>query len=200
MGKGTPGSGGGNTPEQTTNSVALSPRELMMIPHDAHLKFDIYNDPETDFGDWIRLQAAGPTGDVVQTVRIQIFEDPVGNMGSAEVAEAEINAISAPYLSNSLEERCDVQRLKGASGEIYYCILSNAAFVKGLTRPADEFRYLFLGVFRISGNAALVIENLSRKDGVNFRMMQAMLAGIYTLPVVNDAAPPHVPPKRVNLQ
>jgi hypothetical protein len=195
-----PGPGGGNTPAQTTNSVALSPRELMMIPHDTHLKFDIYHDPETDFGDWIRLQATGPTGDVLQTVRIQTFTDPVGKMGSEEVAEAEINAISAPYLPNSLEKRCDVQRMKGASGEIYYCILSNDAFVKSLTRPAEEFRYLFLGVFRISGNAALVIGNLSHKDDVNFRMMQAMLAGIYTLPIVNDATPPRVPPKSVNPQ
>jgi len=172
------------------NSVYLSPSELMMLPHDARLAFDVQPDSETGSGGWIRLRANGPAGEVAQTFRLQVLDDPGGNLGTAEVAEEEVKSLCAPYLPNSLERRCEVQSVKRASGDVYYCLISNAAFANNPTPPADQFRYLFLGVFRISGNVAFVIGNLSQKDDVNVRMMMETLGRISTIPVINGSNPP----------
>jgi hypothetical protein len=182
------------------NSVTLSTNELMMIPHDARLAYDIEPDSESGYGDWIRLRAKDPTGAVAQTVRIQITDDRGGNLGTAEVAEAEVKAVCAPYLSNSLEKKCEVQVLKKASGNIYYCLMTNAAFANSPTPPAAQFRYLFLGVFRISDDVAFVIGNLSQKDDVDFRMMMETLEGIHTLPIVTGSGAPAIQRKSVSPQ
>jgi hypothetical protein len=133
------------------------------------------------------LQAKDPTGEIAQTFRIQVLEDPDGNLGTAGVAEAEIRAICAPYLSNSLERRCDVQSLPIASGNLYYCILTNASFSNGQRPPAAQFRNLFLGLFRIGGGVAVVVGNFSQKDDDNFRMMMETLGKIYRLPIDNGS-------------
>jgi len=176
-------------PAIIVNSVTLSRNDLMMVPHDSRLAYDVQTDPELGPGSWIQLQAKDPTGDIAQTFRIQVVDDPEGNLGTAEVAEAEIRAVCAPYLLNSLERRCLVQSLPMASGNVYYCILTNAAFSNGQKPPASQFRNLFLGVFRIGANAAVVVGHFSEKDDVNYRMMMETLGKISRLPIANGADP-----------
>jgi hypothetical protein len=183
----------GDTTEPMVSTVPLSPSELMMLPHDARLAFDIQHASESGSGDWIRLQATDPTGSVALNLRIQTVEDPNGKLGMADVAETEVNTVCAPYLSNSLEKSCKVQILKRPSGDIYYCLLSNAAFANYSTPPAAQFRFLFMGVFRIGSSAAFVVGNLSQKDDVNYRLMIDTLERISTLPIVEKTEPPLAP-------
>jgi hypothetical protein len=167
------------------NAVTLSPHELMMLPHDARLAYDVQHNLETGSGDWVRLQARGPDGEVSQTFRIQVVDDPGGHLGTAEVASEEVQALCAPYLRNSLEKRGEVQTLKRRSGDVYYCVLGNAAFPNNPMPPAAQFQYLFVGVFRISDSVAFVFGNLSEKDSLNFRMMKETLGRIHTLPILS---------------
>jgi hypothetical protein len=195
-----PGSGGNHANPNLnfqgapiTNSVAISPKELMMFPHDARLAFDVQPDSESGSGDWIRFKAKNPAGGIAQVFRIQVLSDPGGNFGTAEVAESDVRAVCAPYLPNSLEKRCEVQRLKRASGDVYYCLLTNATFANNPEPPAEQFRNLFLGVFRVSDNVAIVVGNLSQRDDVGFRMMMETLGRIYTLPIVGEPKKPVTP-------
>lgn len=172
------------------SSVTLSPTELMMLPHDPRLAFDVEPESEPGYGDWIRLQATGPAGDVVQVFRIQAIADAGGELGAPGVAEEEVRTLCAPYLSDSVEKKCDVQVLKGASVNVYYCVMGNAAFAANPAPPAAQFRYLFLGVFRIASDAAVVVGNLSEKDGVNFRLMMEALGKVSTLPITTGNSLP----------
>ncbi len=174
------------------NSVIISPTQLMMIPHDTRLAYDIEHGSEgtNNNGDWIRLQAKGPEGEVTQTFRIQIIGDATGILGTPAVGEAEVKAVCAPYLSSSEEKKCIVQILSPPLGNIYYCLLTNAALAHNPTSPPGQFQYLFLGVFRIGGGVAVVIGNLSHKDDVNFRMMIQTLEGLSTLPITGGAKKP----------
>ncbi len=181
-----------------TDSVKLSPSEILLIPHDPSLAIDVQADAGTGSGSWIRLQAKGQTGEVTQTIRIQGLSDPFGDLGTAEVAEVEVRAICAPYLPNSLEKKCDVKILKRATGDLYYTLLSNAAFANSPTPPAAQFRYLLLGVFRMGRSVAVVVGNFSRKDDVAFRMMMESLGRMYTLPLDPGTPAPPIAPKRSN--
>ncbi len=185
--------GGRGVSQPEINSAYISEKELIMMPHDGRLLHDVDHDSGMGHGAWIRFQAKGPTGEVVQQYRIQVIEDPKGHLGIAKFAEAEVEAMCAPYLTSSLEDACAVQTLKRPPGDVYYCLLSNAAFAKGREHIASQFRYLFLGVFRISDSVAVVVGNLSEKDDVNYRMMMEALGKISTLPVVNGPGPEATP-------
>jgi hypothetical protein len=178
--------------EPIVSTVIISPKELMMLPHDARLVFDIPPSSEGGTGDWIRFQARGPTGEVTQIFRIQVLSDPGGSLGTDAFAESEVKAVCAPYLPNTLEKRCDVQRLKRASGDVYYCLLTNAALEGNPTPPAGQFRYFFVGVFRVGASVGFVIGNFSQKDDVSFRMMMETLGKISTLPVVTGTDMPAI--------
>jgi hypothetical protein len=171
--------------EPVMDSVTLSPTELMLVPHDPRLVYDVEHDAESGSGDWVRFQVKGPLG-VVQLFRIQTLGDPNGALGTAGLAESEVRVISAPYLPNSLERRCEVQVLKRPSGDVYYCLLTNAAFVDNPEPPEEKFRNLFLGVFRVGESVAFVVGNFSQRDDPNFRMMMETLRKVVTLPIATD--------------
>ena len=65
-----------------------------MIPHNPRLEFDIQADPVAGYGDWIRLQVKGPTGDVAQVFG-SVMLDPGGILGTDEVAES-VSHLSPP--------------------------------------------------------------------------------------------------------
>jgi hypothetical protein len=168
------------------SSVTLSPKELMMLPHDPRLIFVVQHDSETGSGDWIRFQARGPAGEISQVFRIQTLSDPGGILGTTDVAESEVKAVCAPYLPNSRERQCNVQVLKRASGNVYYCLLTNSAFASNTKPIAGQFRYLFAGLFRVGGSVAFVVGNLNQPDDADFRMMMETLRRAATLPIITS--------------
>jgi hypothetical protein len=174
-------------------SVAISSKEMMVIPHDRRLDFDIESESESRNGSWIRLRAKDPEGIVSQVFRIQLMDDPGGILATAEVGVAGVRAVAAPYLSGSLEKRCNVLEIKKAMGNVYYCILTNAGWSNGPMSPPDQYRYLFLGIFKIGGSVAFVTGGFNQMDSANFRMMMETLGNIATLPIVGG--PPGTAPQ-----
>jgi hypothetical protein len=180
------------------SSVPISAAELMMLPHDPRLTFDVEHDSESGSGDWIRFQARGPANEISQVFRIQTLSDPGGGLGTAGVAESEVKAVCAPYLPNSLERQCKVQVLKRASGDIYYCLLTSPATAGNPKPPAGQFRNLFVGVFRVGTAVAFVVGNFNQTDDVGFRMMMEMLEKASTLPIVTASYMPAAAGNRDN--
>lgn len=170
-------------------SVALSATELMVLPHDTRLAFDIEPASESGSDAWIRLRAMGPEGADPETLRFQVVNDPEGNLGMPEIAESEVRAACAPYLPNSVEKSCKVQVLKRPSGDVYYCILGNA-FPTTPTVGTPDTRYLFLGVFRLRRNVAFAVGNLGARDDTDLRLMLESLGRISAFPMTNG---PNIP-------
>ena len=82
-----------------------------------------------------------------------------------------------------------MQELKRKSGNVYYCILTNAAGPAVLKSKSAKFQNLFIGVFRVNDCAAFVIGQMAQRDGADFRMMMETLARSYTIPAVGKPSP-----------
>lgn len=153
-------------------------QEWINFNHAEQVQFDMLTDPDVTAVPALRFRVLGPDGASNQTLEIVIENDREGIVRDPATVETFVRAMASAYLSGSVEKTCNVQRLRRATGDGAYCLLTDASLVSAPERQQGQFRYVLFGAIKIGGRVLTAVAYSNSKVGADFEALLDVLTNI----------------------